>query len=102
MTELEKHEVCLGMWVLNQKLAYKEGELSSDKIKALESLRNWSWEMTEFEEEIARAWEVDDTDEEYSKQVFKLMGLALKASDNEIKNAIEMCEAMIEREESND
>jgi superfamily II DNA or RNA helicase len=38
--KLEKE---LGLWISKQKLAYKETNLSEDKIKKLEKLDNWTW-----------------------------------------------------------
>jgi len=50
-SELKK-ENDLWFWTIQQKLAYKAGELTKTQIKKLESLKNWSWNISEKDKKV--------------------------------------------------
>lgn len=41
----DTYENGLGRWIEENKILYKYGKLSNDKIKLLEKLPNWTWDI---------------------------------------------------------
>ena len=44
----------LGVWVINQRMNNKNGDLSSDRIAALDAVPGWKWEEDPFHEKLAK------------------------------------------------
>jgi hypothetical protein len=44
---LRQNGVGLGIWITNQRVVYRRGQLSKDRVKRLESLNGWSWDPLE-------------------------------------------------------
>ena len=49
---MKDKEFELGVWVLAQKIAYQNGELTKEQIAKMEDLPGFSWELTDDERKL--------------------------------------------------